>query len=176
VDLRLAWLRAKFPAAKILHLFRHPRDQWCSSLRSAASRPIPSSLREFKQFDQFYLLLWNRDLRRDFPFLTLEEHLHPYELFYQVWKLSYLFGRFHAHYSVAFEEFIGDPRGAIRKVLDALGIGDYDLDMLAGLVSPVPLGAWRQSPDAERFESIEARVDANFAHHAAQLGANALPR
>lgn len=176
VDLRLAWVRAKFPAAKILHLFRDPRDQWCSTLRAAASRPMPHSLREFKRFDQFYLLLWNRDLHRDFPFLTLDDHTHPYEIFYQVWKLSYLFGRFRAHYSVAFEEFVADPRGAIRKLFDALGIEDYDLDMLARLVSPVPLGTWRQSPDAERFESIEARVDANFAHHAAQFGANALPR
>ena len=32
VDLRLPWLRARFPRAKILHLYRNPREQWCSCL------------------------------------------------------------------------------------------------------------------------------------------------
>jgi hypothetical protein len=176
VDLRLAWLRAKFPAARIVHLYRHPRDQWCSTLRSAASRLIPSSLRQFEPIDAFYLLRWSRDLQHYFPFLSLDEHTHPYELFYQLWKLSYLFGHFHAHYSVAFEEFIEDPPGAIRKMFAALAIEDYDLDALVELVQPIPLGTWRQSPDAGLFESIEARVDATFARYAAQFGADAALR
>jgi hypothetical protein len=175
MDLRVGWLRAKFPAARIVHLYRHPRDQWCSTLRSAASRPMPCSLRAFQRFDYYYLLWWSQDLRRYFPFLTLEEQTHPYELFYQLWKLSYLFGHFHAHYSVAFEGFIEDPRGAIRRMFAALGIENYALDALVGLVQPIPLGTWRQSPDAGRFESIEARVDATFARYAAQFGANAGP-
>jgi hypothetical protein len=32
IDLRLPWFRAHFPTARILHLYRHPREQWCSSL------------------------------------------------------------------------------------------------------------------------------------------------
>src|SRR5262249_14305528 len=33
VDFRLAWLRHHFPAARIVHLYRHPRDQWCSHIQ-----------------------------------------------------------------------------------------------------------------------------------------------
>src|SRR5262245_28303222 len=29
IDFRLAWIRRQFPGATILHLYRHPRDQWC---------------------------------------------------------------------------------------------------------------------------------------------------
>ena len=29
-DLRVAWLRQQFPQAKLIHLYRHPRDQWLS--------------------------------------------------------------------------------------------------------------------------------------------------
>ncbi len=168
VDMRLAWLRAKFPAARILHLFRHPRDQWCSTLQEAACRSIPS-LRDFAWNDGFYLIRWGRDLRHYFPFLTLDEDAHPYELFYQLWKLSYLFGRFHADYSLAFEELVADPRGIIRSLLAVLGIERYDLDLLAGLVCPARLGTWKQSLDAARFESIEARVDAAFERYAAHV-------
>ena len=37
VDFRLAWLRHQFPQAHLLHLFRHPRDQWLSALRDPAA-------------------------------------------------------------------------------------------------------------------------------------------
>ena len=30
VDLRLPWLRAHFSDATIVHLYRHPREQWMS--------------------------------------------------------------------------------------------------------------------------------------------------
>ncbi|MGH9959422.1 MAG: hypothetical protein ACREBC_20235 [Pyrinomonadaceae bacterium] len=39
--------------------------------------------------DGFYLLTWGWDLWHYFPFLTLDDESHPYELFYQIWKLSY---------------------------------------------------------------------------------------
>jgi hypothetical protein len=166
VDMRLPWLRAKFPGMKMLHIYRHPRDQWCSTLQGAASKPI-GPIRDFEPLDGFYLLRWGRDLHHYFPFLTLSSKAHPYELFYQIWKLSYLFGRFHADYSIAFEDIATNPRESIKKLLSAVDVQDYDLDALASIVQPVPLGKWRQSPDAERFSSIEAKVDADFASYAA---------
>src|SRR6267142_3164981 len=39
VDFRLAWLRAHFPSAKIIHLYRHPREQWLSIFRGGPVFP-----------------------------------------------------------------------------------------------------------------------------------------
>src|SRR6185295_9635367 len=36
IDFRLAWFRREFPGASLVHLYRHPRDQWCSALVDAA--------------------------------------------------------------------------------------------------------------------------------------------
>ena len=169
VDMRLPWLRAKFPAAEILHVFRHPRDQWCSTLQSAASWSVQCTLRDFEPLDGFYLLRWAQDLRHYYPFLTLDGDAPAYELFYQIWKLSFLFGHAHANLSIAYEEIVQDPRASIRKIFSALELDDYDLDALASLVSPVRLGKWRERADDSWFQAIEARVDEVFECYASSL-------
>jgi len=165
VDFRLAWLRAQFPQARILHIFRHPRDQWCSTIQGKECTPS-STLRDFEQFDGFYLLAWGRDLRRSFPFISVERTVHPYELFYQVWKLSYLFARRHADHSIAFEELIAEPRRSLLTVLASLEVAGYDLDALSGLIEPVNVGRWKEYAEAAWFAAIERRVDGTFDEYA----------
>ena len=80
-DLRLPWLKARFPGARILHIFRHPRDQWCSSLMDIRRFPKEMKLCDFAPFDRFYLLSWGRDLRRYFPFLDYGCRLPPVRAF-----------------------------------------------------------------------------------------------
>jgi hypothetical protein len=162
VDFRLPWLRARFPQAKILHVFRHPRDQWCSGLGNNLQSSTSHTLREFEAVDGFYLLPWGRDLRRYFPFLTLDERSHPYELFYQIWKLSYLFGRLYCDVSVSFENIVASPEPTLRKMFSSLAVTEYELQELLPLVSPVTLRKWRSYAADEWFEAIETRVDQTF--------------
>jgi hypothetical protein len=162
VDFRLPWLRARFPGAKILHIFRHPRDQWCSTLGRDLKSSTSHTLGEFAEVDGFYLLPWGRDLQHCFPFLTLDEQSHPYELFYQLWKLSYLFGRLYADVSISFEDIIVSPETTLRKMFTALGVVDYDMKQLLPLVSPVPRGKWRTYAGDAWFAAIEERVDRTF--------------
>src|SRR5262249_32839690 len=63
VDSRLPWLRRHFPRAKVVHLYRHPRDQWCSSLVKPSECPRALSPAEFARYDHYYLLGWCRDLK-----------------------------------------------------------------------------------------------------------------
>lgn len=161
VDFRLPWLRARFPNAKIIHIYRHPRDQWRSTLGSHDVDMKSLRLRDFEPLDGFYLLSWGRDLRHYFPFLTLDEDSHPYELFYQIWKLSYIFGRVYSHVSLSYEETVERPAHSIRTIL-AGALINYDAEKLAGLVSRVPFGRWKRYASDALFSSIEQRVDETF--------------
>jgi hypothetical protein len=124
------------------------------------------TLREFEAVDGFYLLPWGRELHRDFPFLTLDERSHPYELFYQIWKLSYLFGRLYSDVSISFENVVSSPEPALRKIFGSLAVTDYELSGLLPLVSPVTLGKWRSYAADEWFATIEERVDQTFEDYA----------
>ena len=116
-------------------------------------------LRDFESLDKFYLLSWARDLRHYFPFLTLDEDAYAYELYYQVWRLSHLFGQMYADLSVAFEDLITNPRSVIRAILNAAAMADVDVEMLVPLITQVSPGKWREHGDAAWFTDLETRVD-----------------
>jgi len=162
VDLRLPWLRAQFPQAKILHLYRNPRDQWASSLPKLGEDMRKLQIGSFQPLDGFYLLDWGRDLRRSFPFLTLDPGAHPYELFYQVWKLSYAFGRTHAHVSLGYENLVNNPQVVVRQLVDEFSLTGADPAALAALVVDGKQGKWQKLADDAWFRGIERRVDDQF--------------
>lgn len=169
VDLRLQWLRARFPEAEILHIVRNPRDQFCSTLPRRELDVTSLRMRDFQPLDGFYLLPWGRDLRYFFPFLTMDDDAHPYELYYQVWKLSYLFGKVHSDLSIPFETLVRDPAREVARVMACFGLTGYDLDKLVGLVAPVQEGKWRQRASADFFGAIEARVERQLANYLGAL-------
>ena len=160
VDFRLPWLKARFPNARIMHIYRHPRDQWCSTLRGEQGPPESLTLRGFD--DHFYLLPWARDLKHAFPVLNLADEAHPYEVFYQLWKLSYLFGRLYSDISTAYEDLVTDPRAELSSAMRILDVHGYDLDKLQGLIESPAVGRWKKYASADWFEAIEARVDATL--------------
>jgi len=162
VDFRLAWLRVNFPEAKILHLYRHPRDQWVSSL-FRSKFPKDGTVADFRACDHFYLLLWAQDLKYHFPFLDERAAAaageHPYRLFYYIWKLSYLFGREHAHFSIGFEDLVADPRARLVEMFEAADVRGYDLDRLVALLVKPDVGKWKEYADAAWFERHEAECE-----------------
>ena len=157
-DFRLPWLRAHFPEATLIHVYRHPRDQWCSSLMGD-SFPLDGSVQDFASQDRFYLLPWARDLRYRFPFLDERAALHPYDLFYWLWKLSYHFGRTYAHHSIVFEDLVAGPREGIPHLMQLAGVSSFDLGRLLTLVARPEVGRWRSYAPAEWFLSREERCE-----------------
>ena len=80
IDFRLPWFRRHYPNATYIHIFRHPRDQWCSILQEDLNRfPKEASIAEFPPFDKFYLRMWAEDLKYHFPFLDEKCNRHPYQ-------------------------------------------------------------------------------------------------
>lgn len=165
IDLRLPWFRQNFPNALILHIYRHPRDQWCSTLMDPHCFPRDGSTEQFAPHDKFYLRMWARDLKYHFPFLDEASVSHPYQMFYYIWKISYVFGCAFAHCSVAFEELLEDPGNQIRRLLEVSRVQHYDLAKLLSLVEKPTGGKWKAYADEDWFrhhESVCEKVMAEF--------------
>jgi hypothetical protein len=167
VDFRLPWLRAQFPEARIIHLYRHPRDQWCSSLTATDHFPREGAVADFAPHDHFYLLAWATDLSYHFPFLDPRRAEHPYQLFYFVWRLSYDFGRAYADASFGLEALCEAPRDQIPRIMAAADVRGFDVESLAALVARTEPGRWKAYADAAWFEDHEARCEEQLARFAA---------
>lgn len=159
VDFRLPWLRRQFPTARLLHLYRHPRDQWISCLLRPKEVPRDVSTADFWRYDHFYLLQWARDLSFQFPFVDPRHEPHPYRLFYLLWRLSHLYGSAYAHRSIAFEDLVARPREVISDLLEAAEWPGTDLETLVGHVRPVKSGAWANFAPASWFAAHEAACE-----------------
>jgi len=150
IDFRLPWVKANFPNAKILHIFRNPRDQWCSFIGKREDFPLTDKS-VFR--DRFYLDIWATDLERVFPFLSKELAPHPYQRFYLLWKLSYIFGRKYADYSVAMEVFTNNVDKEMQCINELLGGGV--LASMSDIVIPQTEGKWREYVDEDWFYQHE---------------------
>jgi hypothetical protein len=163
IDFRLGWFRRQFPRAKLVHLYRHPRDQWCSSLLDTTTYNKNASVAAFRQHDHFYLLAWCCELKYQFPFLDESRVEHAYELFYFIWKLSYLLGAHYADYSLSFESLVDDPSTQLTRLLRSVGMEPAGLDSLSMLIDAPAAGKWRAYADDEWFVKYESRCEATLA-------------
>lgn len=160
IDFRLPWFRRHYPNATFIHIYRHPRDQWCSTLMGDLrlfGKDAPLS--DFAPFDRFYLQMWAEDLKYHFPFLDVRRNSHPYQVFYYLWKLSYLFGLKYCDHSVRFESLIAEPEVEIRELFRVAGAEPADPAALRAVVSAPPLGKWREYAEASWYEDHEARCE-----------------
>lgn len=157
VDFRLGWLRQNYPEAKILHIYRNPRDQWCSVLRDLSA--YPPSARSADGFgDHFYHRIWVRDLACQFPFLADYENRHQYYTFYFLWKLSLAFGKKYADLSLSMERLTDTPKDCLAEILAVTGSRSrlHDLDL--GFVNKAT-SRWQHYASEEWFGAIEAECE-----------------
>ncbi len=132
VDFRLAWLKSNFPRVPIVHLYRNPRDQWLSCLKST-KRDHADQVNPFD--DGFYTAQWAQELSHSYPVLAEPEAQAPYRRFYLLWKLSWLHGDLYADSSVAYEALIEHPKESLSRMFDTLRLKPREeLDALAQLI------------------------------------------
>lgn len=163
IDLRLPWLRRNFPNAAIVHLFRHPRDQWFSTFLGDKAFSCDGSPCDFLPHDQFYLLVWARDLKRQFPFLDEKFVDHPYQLSYYIWKLSYLYGRQYADHSIQFERLVESPKQELGQLFESLEFPCDDIDQVCSVVAKPTIGKWREYAEDAWFERHETHCESVLA-------------
>jgi len=171
IDFRLKWVRHNFPTATIVHIYRHPRDQWLSTMLRKPRFPSTGSIADYEEYDEFYLLNWARDLSYHFPFLTESEVTHPYQLFYYIWRLSFLFGRTDADVSLRYEDLIESPEQQLANLFEQIEIVAPNLKAVSSLCERRSSGKWRQYATDEWFakhESVcETVLDASINRHVA---------
>ncbi len=168
VDFRLPWLKSRFPQARILHLYRHPRENFLSAIDPRAVPP-EATLAAFPAQDRFLLCEWADDLALFFPALQVERDAHPYLLFYLIWRLSYAAGLAHADLSIAYEDLCSDPVPALRAALALVGheLPEEAADRLRALSSGPRRPRWPDYASAAWFAAIEAEGERRLAR---QLG------
>jgi hypothetical protein len=159
VDFRLPWLRAHFPRARLVHLYRNPRDQWCSALARLPAVPRDVTIDRFQPYDHFYLRPWAQDLKYHFPCLDPARGDTAYRIFYYIWKLSYCFGAAYAHHSLALESLLANPREELATLMALAGVPDYDERRLVGLINANRTGRWESHADSGWFERHEAACE-----------------
>jgi len=159
IDFRLAWFRRFFPEAPIVHILRHARDQWISTLIDPGAFCPDRKFVDFRPADKFYLTRWIRDLRHTFPFLDEYPESHPYTHFYFVWRLSHLFGVRYADISVHFEEIVRDPVAQVNSLMARLGLSPLDPETIARVVQNPEFGKWRRYASEAWFIEQEERCE-----------------
>jgi hypothetical protein len=163
IDLRLPWIRRNFPNAAIVHLFRHPRDQWFSTFLGTKAFPRDGLPRDFLPYDRFYLLVWARDLRHRFPFLDVNDVEHPYQLSYYIWKLSYLYGRQYADHSIQFEQLVESPQRELGALFQSLEVECDEIDQVCSVVAQPTVGRWREYAEEAWFVRHESHCESVLA-------------
>ena len=157
IDFRLAWIKSHFPNAKLIHLYRHPRDQWCSFLTD--KRLMNKNDVAETYIDGFYLNRWCDDLATHFPFLDRRITAHPYQRFYYLWKLSFLFGKHYSDLSFSFEELIRSPDTCMERLFAVLGVENPPIPKLCSLVDAPEEGKWRKYAEPEWYEAFERECE-----------------
>lgn len=156
VDFRLPWLRENYPGATIIHIYRNPRDQWCSVLKGS---PYPKDAQTGGGFkDHFYHQIWVRDLCLKFPFLADFNHHHQYFTFYLLWKLSFDFGLQYADFSISMERLIEAPRASLADIL-AVTKTETDLDSLDVEFVKNTVSRWQSYAPDQWFHEIEVECE-----------------
>lgn len=159
IDFRLPWVRSTFPNAKLVHLYRHPRDQWTSNLQQLDRFPPDGQMKDFAAVDGFYLMRWAVDLKHHFPFLDVDAIDHPYQLHYFLWKLSYVYGRKFSDISLGFEDLTTNPERALFHLFDLCGIDESHVEQLLPLVEPPAFGKWKKYAEDAWFKHHEEHCE-----------------
>lgn len=143
---RLAWLRANFPQARVINIWRDKEDQWRSWVRRSQQYLGREDVGQGSvEFMGFRLAAWCEDLKSTFPELSADASTSGFERFSKLWELSREAHERHADLCINLREFHDDFDAALARVSRASGIA-LDADELRHLMAPERRRASAQVP------------------------------
>lgn len=120
---RMAWLRARFPAAKVVHVYRDRDQQWRSMLRRVQAHVGREDIgQDSPDFRGFNIAPWCDDLAPIYPELARENFGDGYSRFCALWQLSKSENQRHADVSLDFAELTDDFDNAWARIAEAVGL------------------------------------------------------
>ena len=166
---RLAWLKANFPHARIVHVWRERDDHWRSIVRRTQEYLGREDVGQDRpDFMGFRMAAWCDDLAPTYPELAVDRSSSGYERFCRLWELSQAEHRRYADVSVELAELKGDFEGACARMSAAVG---FELDanrlrpfLATGVRAEAPRGRLRRRADrlvdraGARYAEIRVRA------------------
>ncbi len=155
MDFRLAWLRRQYPEAVIIHIHRHPREQWLSML--AKETPEFAAGR---RVNIFQLSLFAASLVGSLPEILSPAAESSYERAYYLARISRAVGEKYADLTIDFEhEFLARDAKMFSRLTALTGIPVLRRTLNQFLATDIPPHA-APAENAVDFAAIEQRCDA----------------
>lgn len=152
---RLAWLKARFPNAKVVHIRRDPESQWKSIVKRGQAQLGREDIGQGSvHFPGFNVARWCEDLKNRFPQLKPECSSSGFERFSKLWQASDDQQRRHADISIDYRTLTHDFEAVCAQLRATLGC-EFNLASLRELV--VPDGD--QAPLANRPRPVRDLID-----------------
>jgi hypothetical protein len=176
---RLGWLRAKFPEAKVVHIYRDKEAQWNSMVRRGQEHLGREDIGQGDvTFQGFNIAAWCEDLKHRFPELDANNFRTGYERFCKLWELSYAQNRSYADLSVGYWDLTHDFEATCRKIWDCVGC-ESDIAALKQYVVPPekqkPVAAQGAAP-WRTTQNLVDRAGRRYARFRVQLRRRGLPK
>jgi hypothetical protein len=131
---RLEWLRAKFPGAKIVHIFRDKKGEWNSIVKRVQQHLGREDVGQGDvNFNGFSLASWCEDLKSQFPELDASNSRTGYDRFCKLWELSLAAHRRHADISIDYSELTHKFEPTCKRLFEAVGCS-ADVALLKPLI------------------------------------------
>jgi hypothetical protein len=137
LSFRLGWLRARFPNAKIVHIYRDATSQWRSNIRrSQETRECEDVGQDSVDYDGFNVATYCEQLKSVFPELDAEKFSNGFERFRALWERSFLEGQKYSDVSIAYHDLTHNFESTWSNVWKVIGAPPIDIASLKRYVVP----------------------------------------
>jgi hypothetical protein len=134
MSFRLPWLRARFPEAKIVHIYRDKESQWKSIVARGQEHLGREDVGQYSaHFRGFNIADWGEDLKTAFPELAAEQSKTGFERFSKLYDRSLAAHRLHTDVSIEYRALCKDFEAQCSRVFEAVGCA-ADINQLKPLI------------------------------------------
>jgi hypothetical protein len=137
IAFRLGWVRAAFPQATIVHIYRDRQDQWKSVVRRVQAHHGREDVgQERVGFTGFGIARWCDDLAPRFPELEAARSSTGFERFGKLWELSYQHNVRSSDISIDYKDLLQRFEPTCERLWNAIGVTGIDTAALKQYVVP----------------------------------------